>query len=199
MHWGPKQRPSSAGCADLPPAWHASNHALNMLSRLCPQDVTWHEDQWDNPESRFLAFTLHDRCVGALSCSPVHAMQSHTLGCRRIGTLSSHQCWRVYYGAVGSCIAEYSLPLLTRRLQTTLPLLRNAGARAAAACTPPSMRTPSRCGLHACCLGGSCGAFHDAAACVRCMPHTPASRCGLALLRPSFSPKCPLPLPPNIQ
>jgi len=24
-------------------------------------DVTWHEDQWENPESRFLAFTLHDR------------------------------------------------------------------------------------------------------------------------------------------
>ena len=28
---------------------------------LLPQDVTWHEDRWDDPESRFLAFTLHDR------------------------------------------------------------------------------------------------------------------------------------------
>ncbi|KAI7841863.1 hypothetical protein COHA_004392 [Chlorella ohadii] len=31
---------------------------------LTNQDVTWHEDQWDNPESRFLAFTLHDRGQG---------------------------------------------------------------------------------------------------------------------------------------
>lgn len=28
---------------------------------LSGQDVTWHEDNWDDPESRFLAFTLHDR------------------------------------------------------------------------------------------------------------------------------------------
>ena len=26
--------------------------------------MTWHEDRWDDPESRFLAFTLHDRWVG---------------------------------------------------------------------------------------------------------------------------------------
>ena len=24
-------------------------------------DITWHEDNWDNDDSRFLAFTLHDR------------------------------------------------------------------------------------------------------------------------------------------
>ena len=23
--------------------------------------MTWHEDRWDDPEGRFLAFTLHDR------------------------------------------------------------------------------------------------------------------------------------------
>jgi hypothetical protein len=28
---------------------------------LAPQDITWHEDNWDNPESKFLAFSLHDR------------------------------------------------------------------------------------------------------------------------------------------
>ena len=28
---------------------------------LSPEDVTWHLDDWDNPESRFLAYTLHDR------------------------------------------------------------------------------------------------------------------------------------------
>ncbi|KAK8642754.1 hypothetical protein V6N13_012087 [Hibiscus sabdariffa] len=27
-------------------------------------DVTWHEDNWDNPDSKFLAFTLHDKNGG---------------------------------------------------------------------------------------------------------------------------------------
>ncbi|KAK9116253.1 hypothetical protein Sjap_015200 [Stephania japonica] len=27
-------------------------------------DVTWHEDNWDNEESKFLAFTLHDHMLG---------------------------------------------------------------------------------------------------------------------------------------
>ncbi|KAL6778753.1 ISA3 [Auxenochlorella protothecoides x Auxenochlorella symbiontica] len=31
---------------------------------LGPQDVTWHESSWEDPESRFLAFTLHDRGQG---------------------------------------------------------------------------------------------------------------------------------------
>ena len=31
---------------------------------LGPADITWHETQWDNPESKFLAFTLHDRDGG---------------------------------------------------------------------------------------------------------------------------------------
>ncbi|CAN6895262.1 unnamed protein product [Brassica oleracea] len=26
--------------------------------------ITWHEDNWDNPESKFLAFTLHDGISG---------------------------------------------------------------------------------------------------------------------------------------
>lgn len=26
-----------------------------------PGDITWHEDNWGNDESRFLAFTIHDR------------------------------------------------------------------------------------------------------------------------------------------
>jgi isoamylase len=37
--------------------------ACPLLGRpdfLTPADVTWHEDRWDDPESRFLAFTLHD-------------------------------------------------------------------------------------------------------------------------------------------
>ncbi|KAL9666769.1 hypothetical protein QQ045_001109 [Rhodiola kirilowii] len=28
---------------------------------LSKADITWHEDNWGNPESKFLAFTLHDR------------------------------------------------------------------------------------------------------------------------------------------
>lgn len=31
---------------------------------LTRNDVTWHEDNWDNPESKFLAFTLHDDKLG---------------------------------------------------------------------------------------------------------------------------------------
>lgn len=36
---------------------------LRRDSFLGPQDITWHEDNWDNTESKFIAFTLHDRCV----------------------------------------------------------------------------------------------------------------------------------------
>ncbi|KAI9106702.1 hypothetical protein K1719_022230 [Acacia pycnantha] len=28
---------------------------------LGKDDITWHEDNWDNPDSKFLAFTLHDK------------------------------------------------------------------------------------------------------------------------------------------
>ncbi|KAJ6814794.1 isoamylase 3, chloroplastic isoform X1 [Iris pallida] len=31
---------------------------------LTKKDVTWHEDNWDNHESKFLAFTLHDDKFG---------------------------------------------------------------------------------------------------------------------------------------
>eukprot|EP00475_Leptophrys_vorax_P005715 TRINITY_DN13449_c0_g1_i1.p1 TRINITY_DN13449_c0_g1~~TRINITY_DN13449_c0_g1_i1.p1 ORF type:complete len:273 (+),score=-0.06 TRINITY_DN13449_c0_g1_i1:53-820(+) len=37
--------------------WHP---ALGQPEFLSPRDITWHEDNWDNTESRFLAFTLHD-------------------------------------------------------------------------------------------------------------------------------------------
>ncbi|KAL2339948.1 hypothetical protein Fmac_007888 [Flemingia macrophylla] len=33
----------------------------NFLSK---NDITWHEDNWDNLDSKFLAFTLHDRSEG---------------------------------------------------------------------------------------------------------------------------------------
>ena len=34
---------------------------LGRAEFLAPADITWHEDHWDNPESKFLAFSLHDR------------------------------------------------------------------------------------------------------------------------------------------
>lgn len=50
-----------------------------MLGRadfLKPNEITWHEDNWDNPDSRYLAFTLHDvgRGGGDLYC----AFNAHT-------------------------------------------------------------------------------------------------------------------------
>lgn len=30
------------------------------LAGCRPRDITWHESNWDNPDSRFLAWTLHD-------------------------------------------------------------------------------------------------------------------------------------------
>lgn len=38
-----------------------SHPLLGRAEFLTPEDITWHEDEWDNMESRFLAFTLHDR------------------------------------------------------------------------------------------------------------------------------------------
>mmetsp|Transcript_24096 Transcript_24096/g.67513 ORF Transcript_24096/g.67513 Transcript_24096/m.67513 type:complete len:185 (+) Transcript_24096:1173-1727(+) len=38
---------------------------LGRSEFLRPEDITWHETHWDNPESKFLAFTLHDRGAGA--------------------------------------------------------------------------------------------------------------------------------------
>ncbi|KAL3138098.1 Isoamylase 3, chloroplastic [Trebouxia sp. C0009 RCD-2024] len=33
---------------------------LGRTDFLRPNDITWHEDNWDNTDSRYLAFTLHD-------------------------------------------------------------------------------------------------------------------------------------------
>lgn len=40
--------------------------SLSLLSPPPPSsgDITWHEDNWHNDESRFLAFTLHHREAG---------------------------------------------------------------------------------------------------------------------------------------
>ncbi|RDY04554.1 Isoamylase 3, chloroplastic, partial [Mucuna pruriens] len=42
-------------------------HAHEVFSHesfLSKNDITWHEDNWDNQDSKFLAFTLHDRSGG---------------------------------------------------------------------------------------------------------------------------------------
>ncbi|XP_073104273.1 isoamylase 3, chloroplastic isoform X2 [Elaeis guineensis] len=40
-------------------------HSILRHNRfLTKNDVTWHEHYWDNPESKFLAFTLHDEKLG---------------------------------------------------------------------------------------------------------------------------------------
>jgi len=38
-----------------------SRSLLRRRDFLGPADITWHETHWDNPESKFLAYTLHDR------------------------------------------------------------------------------------------------------------------------------------------
>ena len=53
--------------------WFRFYSSVIKMRRQCPllgrstflshEDVTWHEDRWEDPESRFLAFTIHDRCV----------------------------------------------------------------------------------------------------------------------------------------
>jgi isoamylase len=35
---------------------------------LTPEDITWHEGDWDNDTSKFMAFTLRGRCSPAISC-----------------------------------------------------------------------------------------------------------------------------------
>ncbi|KAG5543923.1 hypothetical protein RHGRI_016622 [Rhododendron griersonianum] len=41
-----------------------SRRAFGRENFIGMSEVTWHEDQWDNPESKFLAFTLHDKDGG---------------------------------------------------------------------------------------------------------------------------------------
>jgi len=41
-----------------------ANPLLGREDFLNDDDVTWHEDRWDDPSSKFLAFTLHDRGQG---------------------------------------------------------------------------------------------------------------------------------------
>ncbi|KAH1125105.1 hypothetical protein GYH30_014633 [Glycine max] len=41
-----------------------AHEVFNHESFLSQNDITWHEDNWDNHDSKFLAFTLHDKSGG---------------------------------------------------------------------------------------------------------------------------------------
>lgn len=43
--------------------WRRECPLLGRNSFLGRGDITWWEDNWDDDESRFLAFSLHDRCA----------------------------------------------------------------------------------------------------------------------------------------
>lgn len=47
-----------------------SSPLLGRADFLTPSDITWHEDRWEDTESRFLALTLHDRGEG---CGDLYA------------------------------------------------------------------------------------------------------------------------------
>ena len=66
---------------------------LGQKHFLSPQDITWHEDNWDNPESKYLAFSLHDRS----SCQPLNPVS--VLMC----SLSQLQCPTPYRTLVYIC------------------------------------------------------------------------------------------------
>ena len=36
---------------------------LGRAEFLTSEDISWYDEDWANPESRFLAFTLHDRSL----------------------------------------------------------------------------------------------------------------------------------------
>ncbi|MQL74082.1 hypothetical protein Taro_006437 [Colocasia esculenta] len=44
--------------------YRLKHHILGRDRFLGKNDITWHEDNWGNPDSKFLAFTLHDEEFG---------------------------------------------------------------------------------------------------------------------------------------
>jgi hypothetical protein len=64
-----------------------SSPLLGRAEFLTPDDITWHEDRWEDAESRFLALTLHDRsgaCLAALVRGlPLAPWPSQPAWCRR--------------------------------------------------------------------------------------------------------------------
>jgi len=55
--------------------WRRECPLLGRTTFMGSEDITWHEDNWDDDESRFLAFTLHDRGQG---CGDVYvALNAH--------------------------------------------------------------------------------------------------------------------------
>ena len=71
---------TGSGSTSTNPGWFRFYTEVNKFRKQCPLlgraeflsdgDVTWHETRWDDPESRFLAFTLHDKGQG---CGDLYA------------------------------------------------------------------------------------------------------------------------------
>ncbi|GBF96584.1 isoamylase-type starch debranching enzyme [Raphidocelis subcapitata] len=63
MHWDTADQPERAALLRFASELIRFRRACPLLRRsefLRPQDITWHEHDWANAESRFLAWTLHD-------------------------------------------------------------------------------------------------------------------------------------------
>ena len=48
--------------------WRRECPLLGRTTFMGPDDITWWESDWDDDESRFLSFTLHDRCSPCAAC-----------------------------------------------------------------------------------------------------------------------------------
>lgn len=55
-----------------------TNPLLGRAEFLAAEDITWHEQDWHNTSSKFLAFTLHDRCA---RCPSSRAVLLPASGC----------------------------------------------------------------------------------------------------------------------
>lgn len=56
-----RQSSASTSCIRIDIEISPTICAVPHLMLCRPGDITWHEDNWDNDDSRFLAFTVHDR------------------------------------------------------------------------------------------------------------------------------------------
>uniref|UniRef100_A0A383WPZ9 isoamylase n=1 Tax=Tetradesmus obliquus TaxID=3088 RepID=A0A383WPZ9_TETOB len=67
MHWPSHKDDRRQGLLRFASELIKFRRSCKVLKRetfLGPRDITWHEDNWDNPDSRFLAWTLHDSKEG---------------------------------------------------------------------------------------------------------------------------------------
>lgn len=62
--------------------WRRECPLLGRESFMTGEDITWWESNWDDDESRFLAFSLHDRWVACLpACMCTASSESGPINC----------------------------------------------------------------------------------------------------------------------